>query len=92
MDYDMLIFIYVVALSVSCSVSFLGLICSKSNDGGDKLLFCYCFIASLIALAILVGTFNEPSAMDVYRGSTTLEITYRDSVPVDSVVVWKSNM
>lgn len=27
--------------------------------------------------------------IDVYRGKTTLEITYRDSVAVDSVVVWK---
>lgn len=27
--------------------------------------------------------------MDVYRGKTTLEITYRDSVALDSVVVWK---
>lgn len=33
---------------------------------------------------------NTPNAMDVYRGKTTLEITYRDSIPVDSVVVWKS--
>lgn len=28
-------------------------------------------------------------ALDVYRGKTTLEITYRDSVAVDSVVVYK---
>ena len=32
---------------------------------------------------------EEPSALDVYRGKTTLEITYRDSVAVDSVVVYK---
>ena len=30
-----------------------------------------------------------PTAIDVYRGKTTLEIIYRDSVSVDSVVVWK---
>lgn len=30
-----------------------------------------------------------PTALDVYRGKTTLEITYRDSIPVDSVVVFK---
>ena len=28
-------------------------------------------------------------ALDVYRGKTTLEITYRDSVALDSVVVYK---
>ena len=32
---------------------------------------------------------TTPTALDVYRGKTTLEITYRDSVAVDSVVVYK---
>lgn len=32
---------------------------------------------------------NTPTALDVYQGKTTLEITYRDSIPVDSVVVFK---
>lgn len=31
----------------------------------------------------------KPTALDVYQGKTTLEITYRDSIPVDSVVVFK---
>lgn len=35
--------------------------------------------------------YNEPPAIEVYRGNTTLEITYRDGVPIDSVVVYKSN-
>ena len=32
---------------------------------------------------------EHPTALDVYRGKTTLEITYRDSVAVDSTVVYK---
>ena len=32
---------------------------------------------------------NKPSALDVYRGKTTLEIAYKDSIPIDSVVVFK---
>lgn len=32
---------------------------------------------------------NIPTAIDVYQGKTTLEITYRDSIPVDSIVVFK---
>ena len=32
---------------------------------------------------------DTPTVLDVYRGKTTLEITYRDSVAVDSVVVYK---
>lgn len=45
-----------------------------------------CIIATLICLGIEWG---KPQAMDVYRGNTTLEITYKDSVAVDSVVVFK---
>ena len=30
-----------------------------------------------------------PSAIDVYRGKITLEITYRDSVAIDSIVIYK---
>ena len=32
---------------------------------------------------------KEPTAIDVYRGKTSLEITYRDSVAIDSTVVYK---
>ena len=31
-----------------------------------------------------------PPAIDVYRGKTTLQITYKDSIPIDSVVVYKN--
>ena len=37
-----------------------------------------------------VGTSLKPTAMDVYRGKTTLEITYKEGVPIDSVVVFKN--
>ena len=44
-----------------------------------------------IVIAVLAMTeSSKPSAIDVYKGKTTLEITYRDSVPVDSVVVVKN--
>lgn len=32
---------------------------------------------------------TQPTAMDVYQGKTTLEITYKDGVAIDSVVVFK---
>lgn len=31
----------------------------------------------------------KPTALDVYRGETKLQINYTDSIPTDSVVVWK---
>lgn len=32
---------------------------------------------------------QKPTAMDVYKGKTTLETTYKEGIPIDSVVVWK---
>lgn len=58
------------------------------------------FIVPAVALGVLFLGFGidiiseesgrkGPTAMDVYKGKTTLEITYRDSIPVDSIVVFK---
>lgn len=48
---------------------------------------------SVIALSAVcvcgIIKISTPQAIDVYRGRTTLEITYRDSIPIDSVVVFK---
>ena len=49
-------------------------------------------VTSLFSAVILILAFNikdEPKAINVYRNETTLEITYRDGIPIDSVVVWK---
>ena len=45
-------------------------------------------IAGLCCIGLGIDD-DIPTALDVYRGKTTLEITYRDSVAVDSVVVYK---
>ena len=41
------------------------------------------------AVLYCIITADTPTALDVYRGKTTLEITYRDSVAIDSTVVYK---
>ena len=41
------------------------------------------------AFLVMIFVGSEPTALDVYRGKTTLEITYRDSVAIDSTVVYK---
>ena len=52
------------------------------------------YLGTLLACvgAVLITTNRyetNPSAMDVYQGKTTLDITYRDGIPMDSVVVFK---
>lgn len=39
---------------------------------------------------VMFNNTSKPTAMDVYQGKTTLEITYKDGVPIDSVVVFKN--
>ena len=64
-------------------------------DKHDRIgFFTLCIIVGLVCFYFGViytcNDFNKrPNALDVYRGKTTLEITYRDSVAVDSTVVYK---
>ena len=44
-----------------------------------------------ILLADIIGK-PKPSALDVYRGNTELEITSVNGVPTDSVVVYKDRI
>ena len=83
------VFIFLIAAAV-----FIGIVavCIEEIEG-----FVYGIVFSvsvLIAVFLGIYLFHEPTdkaptAVDVYRGKTTLEITYRDSVAVDSIVVWK---
>ena len=44
---------------------------------------------SMIAMFLMIAYLCKPKAIDVYRDKTTLEITYKNNVPIDTVVVWK---
>ena len=73
-------------------VIFLALIlwCEK-RENKDNTMVWFTIMCSTWALAAFVSLmeYNTPTALDVYRGKTTLEITYRDSVAIDSTVVYK---
>ena len=59
----------------------------------------YTVLGAVVATFLIAGTYLikeycSPSItpMDVYCGKTTLEITYRDSIAIDSTVVWKKEV
>ena len=53
-------------------------------------LFFGTYLVGVVLLIIGIAIpMRNPQAIDVYRGKTTLEVTYRDSIPIDSIVVWK---
>ena len=64
---------------------------NNNNPLIELILFMLIFSIILVFITLIV-TFlkEEPKAIDVYRGKTTLEITYKDKMPIDSTVVWKN--
>lgn len=56
------------------------------------------FIAGLIVGVIAMGITltiidsKIPKPIDVYRGRTVLKITYEDTIPVDTAVVFRHNI
>lgn len=53
-------------------------------------------LATLVIIGGIMGLVEatsdktpNPTAIDVYNGKTTLQITYQDSIAIDTVVVWK---
>ena len=62
----------------------------KGNGFNDKPLVCSLFLYSLLVFFLSLSYINKPQAIDVYRGKTTLEITYKDKVPIDTTVVWRN--
>lgn len=74
--------IFLISAILSLTDSLKG---NKIIEGAGLLSFLGLFACLLNALI----KSPQPTAMDVYQGKTTLQITYVDSIPVDSVVVWK---
>jgi len=74
---------------VGSIILIIGLICL--GKGASGLAFFCGLVGSYIISGgiIMYQESRKPTAMDVYQGKTTLEITYKDGVPVDSVVVFK---
>lgn len=49
------------------------------------------FILMFIGFLFVFNSFMPtPKAIDVYRGKTTLKISYIDSIPQDTLVIWNS--
>lgn len=62
----------------------------ENEELATKFLICASVLHPVLTLFLLISYTNKPKAIDVYKGKTTLEITYKDKVPIDSTVVWKN--
>ena len=62
----------------------------ENEESAAKFLICASVLYPVLVLFLLTSYTTKLRAIDVYEGKTTLEITYKDKVPIDSTVVWKS--
>ena len=80
----------IIAFGLLYVISFIWNVSTNDKDGRV-------YSAFLLTMSIIMvfSTYlscenrNTPTAMDVYQGKTTLEITYKDSIQIDSIVVFK---
>ena len=63
----------------------------KGNEFENNFFIYTLFVYSFLVFILSLSCVCKPSAIDVYRGKTTLEITYKNRVPIDSTVVWEKN-
>lgn len=76
-----------IGVLILITVFVMGLI-SLSNTIGDWVVLFAMF--SCIGIIFIIQYHKEmPSAMDVYRGNTELQVTYQGKLPIDSVVIYK---
>ena len=81
--------IIVCIMFIALGIGFIALaINSDETVTGVTIAGVACLIVGIICITAIL-TPDRPTALDVYRNKTTLEITYRDSIPVDTVVVFK---
>lgn len=75
----------ILLLSVLCIIDII-----KGNGFDTNFFIWTLFVYSFLVFILSLSYVCKPKAIDVYRGKTTLEITYKDRVPIDSTVVWKN--
>ena len=80
----------IIAILILGAISYiLNILTDDKNCRFISALFLIILAIIFTGLVTSYDNRNTPTAMDVYQGKTTLEITYRDSIPVDSIVVFK---
>lgn len=80
--------IFIIFSAIALVLSFIWNTTSKTT----KVESAFMLISTTLLLFISIDIYIQqdyPSAKSVYEGKTTLQITYEDSIPVDTVVVYK---
>ena len=79
--------IAIIIFTILCILSIVALWFLWESDFKIIIMLTLCINYSLLAAAILEYMYIP--AIEVYRGNTELEITYKNNIPIDSIVIWK---
>ena len=72
-------------------VTVIGICALKMEEDDNTALSIAFSIMAIIVLSIIMAFISDnPTALDVYRGKTKSQITYKGITPIDSVVVFKN--
>ena len=88
----MIILLTIILASAFAIMAVFGMIYCESECVNNDVYGSITLTIGVIAFISSIFTIKEvqiPSAIDVYRGKTTLEITYKGGIPIDTVVVFK---
>ena len=80
--------VFIIILFVCSIVTFIENEILEDTDF-TRTILCIFTGCSMMAMFLMIAYLCKPKAIDVYRDKTTLEITYKNNVPIDTVVVWK---
>ena len=59
------------------------------SEQTDRLTILGSVSSMLLIIGGCIHICKYPSAIDVYRGKTTLQVTYKNNIPTDTIVVYK---
>lgn len=79
---------FIIIIAAAMVFFIYGMANSDMDSFCNGMMFAIFVLIALILGGIMWGK-PLPRAIDVYRNQTTLQITYQDSIAIDSVVVWK---
>lgn len=80
---------FIIMIAAAMAFLIYGMANNDMDGFCSGMMFIICVIIAFILGDVMWGK-PLPRAIDVYRGHTTLEITYRDSIAIDSVVVFRN--
>ena len=86
---ELLLALFINTVTIISLIMILKDYISNKATYDDTPIFFITIILNIIIAICLIINLRKPRAIDVYQGNTTLEITYKESTPIDSVVVWK---